>query len=89
MSKTRHTFKARLWANTEKGGAWIAEYLFGTEEDFGGEYTAWKTSSAAKRWIKAKVQEKTPRKSVKLVAGTVTDEKGKPTTFEGELVFRA
>jgi hypothetical protein len=87
--KIQHTFKANLWLNTEKGGAWIAEYHYGTEEDFKGLYTAWKNASAAKRWLKSVVQEVTPRKSIKMVAGDALNEKGKPVSFTGELKYNA
>ena len=87
--KVQHTFTANLWLNTEKGGAWIAEYHYGTEEDFKGLYTAWKNASAAKRWLKSVVQEVTPRKSIKMVAGDALDEKGKPVSFTGVLKYNA
>ena len=87
--KVQHTFTANLWLNTEKGGAWIAEYHYGTEEVFKGLYTAWKNASAAKRWLKSVVQEVTPRKSIKMVAGDALDEKGKPVSFTGELKYNA
>lgn len=89
VKKVQHTFTANLWLNTEKGGAWIAEYHYGTEEDFKGLYTAWKNASAAKRWLKSVVQEVTPRKSIKMVAGDALDEKGKPVSFTGELKYNA
>ena len=90
MAKEVYTFDARLWLNTEKGGAWIAEYTVGTGQDVVGEYSAWKNASAAKRWFKAKVQEKTTRKSVKLIAdnSAPVDAKGKPTKFYGVITFR-
>ena len=81
------TFSARIWSNTEQGGAWIAEYSLDEDNIVTGEYSAWKNASAAKRWIKAKVQGLTPRKSVKLLAGEL-DAKGKPTSFTGELVYK-
>jgi hypothetical protein len=82
------TFSARIWANTEQGGAWIAEYSVDEEGIVTGEYSAWKNASAAKRWMKAKVQALTPRKSVKLLAGTELDAKGKPTSFTGTLIYK-
>jgi len=89
VKKVQQTFTANLWLNTEKGGAWIAEYHYGTEEDFKGLYTAWKNASAAKRWLKSVVQEVTPRKSIKMIAGDALDEKGKPVSFTGELKYNA
>jgi hypothetical protein len=82
------TFSARIWANLEQSGAWIAEYSIDEEGTVTGEYTAWKNASAAKRWMKSKVQSLTPRKSVKLLAGTELDVKGKPTSFTGTLVYK-
>lgn len=87
VKKITVTFSARIWANTEQGGAWIAEYSLDEDNIVTGEYSAWKNASAAKRWIKAKVQGLTPRKSVKLLAGEL-DAKGKPTSFTGELVYK-
>jgi hypothetical protein len=86
--KVTVTFSSRIWANTEQGGAWIAEYSVDEEGIVTGEYSAWKNASAAKRWMKAKVQALTPRKSIKLLAGTELDAKGKPTSFTGTLIYK-
>jgi hypothetical protein len=86
--KVTVTFSSRIWANTEQGGAWIAEYSVDEEGIVTGEYSAWKNASAAKRWMKAKVQALTPRKSIKLLAGTELDVKGKPTSFTGTLIYK-
>jgi hypothetical protein len=50
--------------------------------------TAWANASSAKRWVKTQVQALTPRKSVKMVAGSAVDVKGKPVSFTGELAFK-
>ena len=52
------------------------------------DQAAWKNASAAKRWIKAKVQEMTPRKSVKMNP-TKFNDKEKPVEFSGVLEFKA
>jgi hypothetical protein len=51
--------------------------------------SAWANASAGKRWVKEQVQSLTPRKSVKMVAGSELDVKGKPLSFSGALVFKA
>ena len=50
---------------------------------------AWKNASAGKKYIKAMVQELTPRKSVKLIPSEEKDAKGKPVRFSGTLNFKA
>jgi hypothetical protein len=89
--KVTKKFTADLTLNTEQGGGWMA-FVSVVGEDGTAEIilsTAWKNASAGKRWIKSKVLELTPRKSVKMVVGEKLDEKGKPTSFAGELTFKA
>ena len=83
MAKVTKVFNAELRLNPEKGGGWLAEIR---KSDV-AEISAWKNASAGKKWIKAKVLEHTPRKSVKMVA-TKTDANQKPTQFEGELSWK-
>ena len=75
----------------------LSEYTF--SEDAGNnsignvaesisDQTAWKNASAAKRWIKSKVLDMTPRKSVKLNA-TKFNEQEKPVAFSGVMEFKA
>ena len=52
------------------------------------EITAWKNASAAKRWVKSRVQAMTPRKSVKLNVVKLGGEKSKPVAFSGNLEFK-
>ena len=99
--KITKKFTATLTLNTEQGGAWLANVSLLTPAvdsdnpnsmqpaDAVSAEAAWKNASAGKRYIKKMVQELTPRKSVKLVAGTNLDAKGKPTSFAGELSFKA
>jgi hypothetical protein len=90
--KVSKVFKADLTKNNVKGGAWMATV---SVQDEGIDTvdvlldSAWANASAGKRWIKEKVQELTPRKSVKMVAGADLDAKNKPLFFRGELVFKA
>ena len=96
--KVTKTFTASIALNPEKGGAWMAN-VFLTYEDNSdsmnsmpntigiSDASAWKTASAAKRWVKAKVQEMTPRKSVKMVP-TAFNDKEKPTNFKGTLEYK-
>ena len=91
VRKSTYTFNASLILNTEKGGGWLATVSVVDKDSVpqASFCTAWKNASAGKRYIKAMVQQLTPRKSVKLVAGEVLDAKGKPTSFAGELSFKA
>lgn len=96
--KINKRFRAELSLNKEKAGAWLATVTLHKlyTDDAGSpmellevaSVTAWKNASAAKRWVKLNVQEKTPRKNVKLIAGTDTNDKGKPASFRGSLDFR-
>ena len=90
MAKKVFTFEAKTTLNREKGGGWMASWTLTNDQDdvSSGETTAWKNSSAAKKWLKSKAAEKTPRKSVKLVAGPEKDEKDKPVKFFGSFTFR-
>jgi len=87
--KINAVFKAELHKNVEKGGAWIAEYFIQREgEPYSSYYKAWANASAGKRWLKALVQENTPRKSIKMIDSGKVDEKGKPVHFTGELTYK-
>jgi ribosomal 30S subunit maturation factor RimM len=90
MAKINQKFVAGLNKNTEKGGAWLASYSIVTDgnPDVRFRQTAWANASAGKRWIKAMVEENTPRKSVKMVDSGKIDEKNKPISFNGELIYK-
>ncbi len=90
MPKKLYTFEAKVILNPEKGGGWMASWILTNDQDETprGEITPWKNASAAKKWLKGKAAEHTPRKSVKMVAGPELDEKGKPTRFVGSFTFR-
>jgi hypothetical protein len=83
--------EAELRKNKERGGAWIAEFSV-TRADYDkpviGEYSAWSNASAGKRWLKSMVLEHTNKKSIKMVATSEVDEKGKPILFNGEVAFK-
>jgi len=89
--KVNALFNGELRKNKEKGGAWVAEYVV-TRADFDkpvkAEYSAWSNASAGKRWLKAMVLANTPKKSIKMVATSDVDEKGKPVLFNGDVVFK-
>jgi len=89
--KVTYKFTADLNLNAEQGGGWLAIVSVVDENGVAQAMftTAWKNASAGKRYIKAMVLKLTPRKSVKLVAGETLDAKGKPTSFAGELSFKA
>lgn len=87
--KVDASFKAEICKNTEKGGAWLASYiLFKDGTEVGSNTSAWSNASAAKRWVKARVLEHTPRKSIKMEMTMSDLETKKPTCFKGELVFK-
>ena len=89
--KVNALLEAKLIKNPEKGGAWLASVRVkdeGIDEYYAVEKTAWSNASAGKRWIKAKVQELTPKKSVKFIAGTNLDVKGKPLSWTGQVNFK-
>lgn len=85
MAKVTKTLNATLTKNTvvEKGGAW----LLLVEDGMGRMHSAWANPSAAKRYLKAYVQENTPRKSIKMEIGA-TNDAGKPTHLSGELRWK-
>jgi hypothetical protein len=95
--KTERTFKATLMRNTMKGGAWKVTYTITETRSNGlGGYdeieidnitTAWSNASAGKRWIKERVQQLTPRKSIKLEITSI-DENEKPVKIQGTLIYK-
>lgn len=99
--KVTKKFTATLTLNTEQGGAWLANVSLLTplsgpndlnsmvDSEAISHEAAWKNASAGKRWIKAKVLELTPRKSVKLEATKFDKTTEKPTAFVGALEFKA
>jgi hypothetical protein len=99
--KITKKFTATLTLNTEQGGAWLANVsLLTPAVDSGNPNSmqpadavsaeaAWKNASAGKRWIKAKVLEMTPRKSVKMEPTKIDKTTEKPTAFVGVLEFKA
>ena len=98
MPKASMMFSASIELNPEKAGGWLAIYELTKQQNnglggletitVGKEMSAWKNASAAKRWLKAKVQELTPRKSVKLEAYK-QDANQKPTALKGKLEYKA
>lgn len=88
--KSTYKFTADINLNSEKGGAWLAVVTVVNEEGIAQSMftSAWKNASAAKKYVKRMVQELTPRKSVKMVAGDKLNEKGKPTSFAGEVTYK-
>jgi hypothetical protein len=89
--KVNVTFYAQTIKNQAKGGAWLTTIHI-TDEGMDTPNqvitAAWSNASAAKRWIKEKVLELTPRKSVKMVASTNLDAKGKPVAFVGQIGYK-
>lgn len=90
--KVSKTFIVNLDKNTlvEKGGAWLLNLM--VRDDESGSYdidtsTAWANPSAAKRYVKTKVVELTPRKSIKLTVRK-TDNADKPISIVGEMSYK-
>lgn len=89
--KVNVTFYAETIKNQSKGGAWLTTIRITDEGmDIPNQVitAAWSNASAAKRFIKEKVQELTPRKSVKMIASTNVDAKGKPVAFVGQIGYK-
>lgn len=91
--KINAAFKAKLDKNLDKGGAWMATFTILHEAADGfmpvkTESSAWTSAAAAKRWLKHRLMDLTPKKSVKMVAGSQVDAKGKPASFSGEVAFK-
>jgi len=90
--KVNNTFKAHLWKNLTKGGAWQLEISI--VDDFGNDViddvcSPWANASAAKREAKEKVIEFTPRKSVKWIPDeSIVDAKGKVAYFKAEMTYK-
>lgn len=90
--KVNNTFKASLWKNLNKGGAWQLEISI--VDDAGNEViddhiSPWANASAAKREAKEKVIEFTPRKSVKWIADeSIVDAKGKVAYYRAEMTYK-
>lgn len=86
MAKVTKELKATLSKNTtvEKGGAWLLTINCCNDIT----HSAWANPSAAKRYLKAYVQENTPRKSIKMVV-IGTSPLGKPSHLAGELSWKA
>lgn len=92
MAKITKTLNATLTKNTvvEKGGAWlltITDGFVGSVSSGHSMHSAWANPSAAKRYLKAYVQEHTPRKSIKMVV-QATSPLGKPSHLSGELIWK-
>ena len=84
------TLNAGLVKNIEKGGGWLAVVTIKVEDVVENQLmNPWTNASAGKRWIKDQVKLFTPRKSIKMIAGTDLDEKGKPLSFIGVVTFRS
>lgn len=91
--KINAAFTAKLDKNLDKGGAWMATLTILHEAADGfmpikTESSAWTSASAAKRWLKHRLMDLTPKKNVKMVAGSAVDAKGKPVNFAGEVAFK-
>ena len=89
--KVNSVFEADLIKNTEKGGAWLAEYSV-SRDDYDkvavAGRNAFSNPSAGKRWLKEQVLAHTNKKSIKMVATEDKDEKGKPIHFTGVVAFK-
>lgn len=88
MAKVNKAVTATLGLNPDKGGAWLALFVIHTEDKITTQITsAWKNASAGKRWIKERVKELTPRKSIKFEV-KASGENGKPSLLMGQLEYK-
>ena len=88
--KVVKTFNAGLVRNVEKGGGWLAIVTVKVGDVIEVQImNPWTNASAGKRWIKNQVQMLTPRKNIKMIAGTDKDLKGKPISFVGVVTFKS
>lgn len=89
--KVNAVFEADLIKNTEKGGAWLAEYSV-SRDDYDkvavAGRNAFSNPSAGKRWLKEQVLAHTNKKSIKMVATDERDAKDKPVNFTGTVAFK-
>lgn len=87
--KVKQRVKVHLKQNPEKGGAWLCEILYFDDANLAtaADISAWKNASAAKRYIKTKIQSTTPRKSIKLLPGFAADGDAKPVYFHGDMTY--
>lgn len=87
--KVKQRVKVYLKLNPAKGGGWLCEILYfdDTNTATAADLTAWKNASAAKRYIKEKIQATTPRKSIKLLPGYGADSSTKPVSFLGDMTY--
>jgi hypothetical protein len=87
--KVERVFEAEIRLNAEKGGAWLTKVVVKNEEGLviNEAISAWKNASASKRWVKEKVKEMTPRKSVPMIGSNLND-KNKPTVLIGTLRYK-
>lgn len=89
--KINASFEAELRKNTEKGGAWLAEFSV-TRADYdkavASGRNAFSNPSAGKRWLKEQVLANTNKKSIKMVATEEKDAKDKPVCFNGLVAFK-
>jgi len=90
VKKVSASYKVSIIKQDLKGAAWLVKSVKSiTHVPYDDtEYSAWANASAAKRWVKELVKANTPRKSIKMIAGTTLDAKGKPLSFTGELLFK-
>lgn len=91
--KINAVFNATMVKNLEKGGAWMANLTIMHEAADGfmpvkTESSAWTSAAAGKRWLKHRLMDLTPKKSVKMIATSVVDAKGKPAEFNGSVQFK-
>ena len=84
-------FEAELCKNTERGGAWLAEFSV-SRDDYDkvvvSGRNAFSNPSAGKRWLKEQVIANTNKKSIKMIATEERDAKDKPICFNGSVAFK-
>lgn len=94
--KVEYTFNASIELNEEKGGAWLATCFKSYVDEEGQKidqtiiHSPWKNAAAAKRWVKARVLELTPRKSIKMEPKRIIEVSGKEKVamYSGTLTYK-
>ena len=87
--KEERKFQVQIKKNMGDGGAWLSRYSIykGVDDEDETHFEAHKNASAAKRWVKAQLQEITGRKSMKFNV-IKEDDNGKPITLTGYVMYK-
>lgn len=90
VKKVNNTISVSVTNNNVVGGGWLAAFEWRDEYEVAkvSKVSAWKGANAGKRWIREVLEKNTGRKSVKWIASTESDEKGKPLAYSALIEFK-